>query len=90
MGKIIREAVRHNWAFWICLFVSVGLIVGSFFVPPLATIDGSILASVGELFGFAALYNISIAIERGLDAKVEHNGTSITVGSLNEEKEEEI
>lgn len=88
MAEILKEAVHHNWAFWLCLLVSIFLIVTSFFIPPKAVIDGSILAAVGELFGFAALANISAAIAKGIDAKVEHNGTSITIGDLNKDKEE--
>lgn len=88
MREIVVEAVQHNWAFWVCLLVSVFLIVTSFFIPPKAVIDGSVLAAVGELFGFAALANISAAIAKGIDAKVEHNGTSITIGDLNKDKNE--
>lgn len=91
MADIIKTAVKHNWIFWICLLTSIFLIVASFFVPPLSVVDGSVLASVGELFAFAALGNIVAAIEKGIDAKVEHNGTSITIGDFkdkNEEREE--
>ena len=90
MGEIIKMAVHHNWAFWLCLTVAIFLIVTSFFIPPKAVIDGSVLAAVGELFGFAALANISAAIAKGIDAKVEHNGTSITIGDLNKEKEKPV
>jgi len=86
MKDIVIEAIHHNWAFWVCLLVSIFLIVTSFFIPPKAVIDGSVLAAVGELFGFAALGNISAAIAKGIDAKVEHNGTSITIGDLNKEE----
>lgn len=86
MAEILKGALKHNWIFWVCLITSIFLIVTSFFIPPLAVIDGSVLASVGELFGFAALGNIIAAIEKGIDAKVEHNGTSITIGDLNKEK----
>ena len=89
MKKIVLEAVHHNWAFWVCLLISIFLMVTSFFIPPKAVIDGSVLAAVGELFGFAALANISAAIAKGIDAKVEHNGTSITIGDLNKENEKE-
>ena len=91
MAEILRSAVKHNWVFWVCLLTSIFLIITSFFIPPLAVVDGSVLAATGELFGFAALGNIIAAIEKGIDAKVEHNGTSITIGDLNkdEEKKEE-
>ena len=86
MGDVVRSAIKHNWIFWVCLITSIFLIVTSFFIPPLAVVDGSVLASVGELFGFAALGNIIAAIEKGIDAKVEHNGTSITIGDLDKDK----
>ena len=33
--------------FWICLIVSIGLIVAGFCVPPMGIIDGSVLTAVG-------------------------------------------
>ena len=87
--KILRSAIKHNWIFWVCLITSISLIVTSFFIPPLAVIDGSVLAATGELFAFAALGNIIAAIEKGIDAKLEHNGTTITIGDLNKNEDEE-
>ena len=49
--------------FWICLIVSIGLIVAGFCVPPMGIIDGSVLMAVGILFGFASLAHIPIIIE---------------------------
>ena len=49
--------------FWICLIVSIGLIVAGFCVPPMGIIDGSVLTAVGILFGFASLAQIPIIIE---------------------------
>ena len=78
--KQIYHNVNH-WAFWTCLIISIGLIIGSFFVPPLGVIDGSVLASVGELFGFATLATVIEAIRKGSDVTVQHNQTSITVNN---------
>ena len=39
----------------ICFFVSVGLIVGGFFTPPMGVVDGSVLTAVGELLLFPTL-----------------------------------
>ena len=69
----------HKNVFLICLVTSVGLIVTSFFIPPLAVVDGSVLSSVGELFGFAALAEVAAAIERGHSATITHGGTTIEV-----------
>lgn len=85
----------HKWVFLICLFVAVGLIVTSFFIPPLAVVDGSVLAAVGELFAFAALAQIVRAVEKGKTASITRGNTSLTIGDTepaempeNEEMEE--
>ncbi|MBO7712572.1 MAG: hypothetical protein J6S85_03330 [Methanobrevibacter sp.] len=52
-------------------------------------IDGSVLAAVGELFGFAALGTVIKAIDKGVDAQVQHNNTTITVGDLNKQDDNE-
>ena len=49
--------------FWICLIVSIGLIVAGFCVPPMGIVDGSVLTAVGILFGFASLAQIPVIIE---------------------------
>lgn len=51
-------------------------------------IDGSVLAAVGELFGFAALGTVIKAIDKGVDAQVQHNNTTITVGDLNKQDDD--
>lgn len=66
--------------------VSVGLIVTSFFVPPMGIIDGSVLAAVGEIFGFAALLFGWHAIDKGMDAKITHGSTTIDI--VNDEGED--
>ena len=69
----------HKNVFLVCLLTSVGLIVTSFFIPPLAVVDGSVLAAVGELFGFAALGEIAAAVERGHTATISHGNTQIEI-----------
>lgn len=44
--------------FYITSAVSIGLIVGGFFVPPLGVIDGSVITSVGLLLMFAVVAQI--------------------------------
>lgn len=69
----------HKNVFLICVVVSVGLIIASFLTPPMWIIDGSILAAVGELFGFAALGEVAAAIERGHSASISHGNTTIEI-----------
>lgn len=68
---------------WFHIFatISIVLIVVSFFIPPTGVIDGSVFAGVGELFGFAALWEVHLAIKRGIDAKVTHNNTTIEINN---------
>lgn len=54
MGKRIKEYWdnSHKWArilFWIFLGLSACLVTGSFFIPPMGSIDSSVLKAVGEL-----------------------------------------
>ena len=80
MAEVIKNATMKNPAFWVCLILSIGLIVAGFCTPPLAKIDGSVLTAVGLLFAFATLEVAHIAIKRGLDAKVKHGKTEVTIG----------
>lgn len=54
----------------ILTLVSIGLVIGSFIVPPLGIIDGSVLAAVGELTGIGALWEFSKAMSKNTSAKV--------------------
>jgi sugar phosphate permease len=63
----------------ICFFVSVGLIVGGFFVPPMGVIDGSILTAVGEMLLFPTLLYGFRAIELGLGVKFQKGETTIEI-----------
>lgn len=67
--------------------VSAALIIGSFFVPPMGVIDGSVLASVGELFAFAALFFAWEAVDRGIDAKIRHGDTEIDLNNPDRPKD---
>lgn len=79
MGEVIKKAIRGNIWFNFLSGFSLLLIGASFIVPPMGVIDGSVLAAVGELFGFGALWCVVKAIDRGVDATVEHNGTKVTI-----------
>ena len=65
--------------FFVCLIISIGLMVAGFCVPPTGVIDGSVLKAVGILFLFAALAVGSHAIELGYDLKVSKGDTSVEI-----------
>lgn len=62
---------------FLCLLISVGLMVAGFCVPPTGVIDGSVLKGCGILFLFAALIVGGHAIELGYDLKVSKGDTSV-------------
>jgi hypothetical protein len=70
---------RKTIPFWICLIVSIGLLVGGFFTPPMGVIDGSVLTAVGLLFAFGALAQIPIIIEVAGYAKISSGNTTIEI-----------
>lgn len=84
MTEIVRSATMKNPAFWVCLMLSISLIVAGFIVPPLGDIHGSVLTAVGLLFAFATLFEVHIAMKKGIDARLRHGNTELSVGDLND------
>ena len=60
--------------------IIIGII--AFFVPPKAEIHPSVLHLISWYFAFAALWSVFVAMIRGIDARIQHGKTSLTVGSL--------
>ena len=77
------DGTRSFWlsqfTFAICFFVSVGLMIGGFFVPPMGVIDGSVLTAVGELLLFPTLLYAYRALKLGYEVKFQKGETSIEV-----------
>ena len=65
--------------FHVLLTVSVLLIVGGFFVPPIGVIDGSVLSAVGLLLMFATIEKIPEAIKAGRNIKVQKGDSSVEI-----------
>jgi len=67
------------------MITSMVLIIASFFIPPYAIVDSSVLAATGELLGGATLMNFVMNIpkylEAGVKAKISHGATSISVAA---------
>ena len=82
------DSTRTFWlsrlTFAICFFVSVGLIIGGFFVPPMGVIDGSVLTAVGELLLFPTLLYGFRAVELGMRVKFQKGETSVSIDKGNE------
>lgn len=73
--------------FWLCLIVSICLMVAGFCVPPTGIIDGTVLTAVGILFGFATLAQIPVIIEVAGYVKMTKGDITIEAKGINKEKE---
>ena len=67
----------------ITLVVSILLIVGGFFCPPMGSIDGSVLTAVGLLILFSFIEKLPEAIAAGRSVKIQKGDTSLEVSSKN-------
>lgn len=77
---------------WICLIVSVSLIIASFSLPPTGIVDSSVLAATGELFAFGTLFKLPAminSIKDGRKIKMQKGNTSIEIDSENGNKSKE-
>ena len=54
---MLKYIENVDMAFWIAFVVSICLMVGGFFTPPLGVIDGSVLTSTGILSTFVELHH---------------------------------
>lgn len=67
--------------FTVTFVLSVLLIVGGFFCPPIGVIDGSVLSAVGLLLMFATIDKIPDAIKAGRNLKISKGDFSIESSS---------
>ena len=74
-----RTFILSRITFAVCFFVSVGLIIAGFFVPPMGIIDGSVLTAIGELLLFPTLLYAYRAIELGLSVKFQKGDASLEI-----------
>ena len=59
--------------------LSVALIVGGFFCPPIGEIDGSVLSAVGLLLMFATIDKIPEAVKAGKSIKIQKGDLELEV-----------
>ena len=70
--------------------LSVALIVGGFFCPPIGEIDGSVLSAVGLLLMFATIDKIPEAIKAGKSVKISNGESSVEISSSHQEFENSL
>lgn len=78
-AKQIYQNINKK-AFWATLIISIVLILTSFFLPPTGEISPTVMAAVGELFAFATLGTVIVAIEQGKTITLNKGDVNVTVG----------
>ena len=85
MAELIKKAILGDMVFWVCLVVTLVLMLLGFYLPPMGEISPSVLQAVGWLFGVAALAKfcdtVNTAVKAGYDAKVHHGDTEIEINN---------
>lgn len=71
--------MKETILFTITTFAAIALFVGGFFVPPMGIIDGSVLKAGGILLGFGSVAQVPLLARRGIDVKLQHGQSSMTV-----------
>lgn len=84
MGKVIKNWYHNGDRMWKIVFystqlISLVMILVSFFIPPLAVIDSSIFAAVGELAFFPSLLAFYNVVMSGRKASIQKGETTINV-----------
>lgn len=67
--------------FRLTFVLSVLLLVGGFFCPPMCIIDGSVLTAVGLLLMFSIIEKIPDAVKAGKSFKIQKGDFSAEVAS---------
>lgn len=67
--------------FRLTFVLSVLLLVGGFFCPPMGIIDGSVLTAVGLLLMFSIIEKIPDAVKAGKSFKIQKGDFSAEVAS---------
>ena len=79
--KVTGNLKKHYIvAFWLSLTISIGLLIGGFFMPPQGEIDGSVLEAAGLIFLYPALAFAAKALEENNRVKISHGQTTIQIG----------
>ena len=84
-----KECILDNMWFKILSAISIILIIISFFLPPQGVIDPSVMAAVGEIFAWGALFTVLKAIDKGKTISMQHGDTTIIVNGKTYKLEEE-
>lgn len=80
--------IRYNIPFFVLGGIALLLLIISWIAPPPMQIHGSVIQAVAEIFAFAALWTIVIAVEKGTAASLKKGDLELEIKDDHEHKEE--
>ena len=80
--------IRYNIPFFVLGGIALILLIISWIAPPPMQIHGSVIQAVAEIFAFAALWTIVIAVEKGTAASLKKGDIELEIKDDHEHKEE--
>ena len=90
MKRFWNAYIKLNTPFFVLGGVSLILLIISWIAPPPMQIHETVLQAVAEIFGFAALWTIVIAVEKGTGASFRKGDVEVEIKEdHNQEKEAE-
>ena len=82
--------LKYNTPFFILGGIALVLLIISWIAPPPMQVHESVLQAVAEIFGFASLWTIVIAVEKGTGASLRKGDVEVEIKEdHNQEKEAE-
>lgn len=90
MKRFFDAYVKWNIPFFILGGIALILLIISWIAPPPMQVHESVLQAVAEIFGFAALWTVVLAIEKGSTASFKKGDLELEIKEdHNQEKEVE-
>ena len=80
--------LKYNTPFFILGGVALLLLIISWIAPPPMQVHESVLQAVAEIFGFASLWTIVIAIEKGTGASFKKGDIELEIQEDHEQEKE--
>lgn len=88
MKRFWDSYIRYNIPFFILGGIALVLLIISWIAPPPMQVHESVLQAVAEIFGFASLWTIVIAVEKGTGASLRKGDIELEIKDHHEHKEE--
>ena len=79
MKRFFDAYLKYNVPFFVLGGISLLLLIISWIAPPPMQIHESVLQGVAEIFGFAALWAIVIAVEKGTGASFRKGDVEVEI-----------